>query len=257
MEEKNLVIAPKPPILFPLIILLLFFLLAALFFKVAGPIPLSVNSIVTNKTDLFTVSGVGKATAPPDIAKINLGITSSATTVKDAQTQANTIMNKITSDLKKQEIEDKDLKTVSYYINPNYDFSQGRQKINGYQVNISLEVKVRDLDKANSVIDTATADGANLVGNLKFTVNDNKLKDLQKQARDAAIKEAKEKAESMAQSAGIRLGRIVNIQETGTTPIVRPMLALEKPADGQGGGTSIERGEQEITLTISLSYEIQ
>lgn len=234
-------------------ILIVFFVLLALFFRFAGPLPLSVNSIVTNKNDVFTAAGEGKVPATPDIATLALGIISTSANAKDAQNQANQTINKITDDLKKQGIETKDIKTTGYNLNPTYDFSSGRQKITGYQVSINLEVKVRDFEKINSVIDTATADGANLVGGLQFSVNEEKLKELQQEAREQAVKEAKQKAESLAKAAGIRLGRIVNIQENLAEP--RPIpLALGQVVKEETS-TKIEPGEQEIKINVVLSYE--
>ena len=258
MEEQTLKLIPKPPILTIASCLIGFFILAALYFRFVGPIPVSMTSTVTTRTDLFTTTGESKATAVPDIAKVNLGITANAQTAKEVQNQANQTINKITSDLKKLGIEDKDIKTTSYNLNPNYDWSEGRQRITGYQITINLEVKVRDFDKINSVIDTATADGANLVGGLQFTLNDDKLKDLRQEAREEAVGEAKSKAESLASAAGINLGRIVNVQENLTSPFEPrpiPMMALEKSSPDEP--TQIEPGEQEIKVSISLSYELR
>lgn len=256
MEDLKTI--PRPQLLLILVSLFLFFLSLALFFKFIGAIPLSMNSTVTTKTDLFTTTGEGKVTAVPDIVKINLGLTASAQTVKEVQNQANQVINKIGDDLKSLGIEDKDIKTTSYNLSPAYDWASGKQKITGYQITVNLEVKVRDFDKINSVIDTATTDGANLVGNLQFSVEEERLKKLQKQAREEAVKEAKGKAENLASAAGIKLGRIVNIQENLTSPFEPrpvPMMALEKT--GAGEPTQIEPGEQEIKVSISLSYEVR
>lgn len=257
MEEKTLKIIPKSPVVLLLLGFFVFFILLALYFKFVGPIPVSVNSVVTTKTDLFTVSGEGKVVATPTIAKINLGISTNSATVKEAQNQANQIINKIIEDLEKMGIEKKDIKTTSYNINPNYDFSSGKQRITGFQANINLEVTARDLDKVNQVIDTATADGANLVGGLQFTIADEKLKELQKQARDEAIKKAKEKAQSLSQSAGINLGKIVNVQEEGNQFMPPRFTAMDTAMGGGGEPTKVEPGEQEIVVSVSLSYEIR
>jgi len=256
MEEKNCKYLHKPPVIL-FSIFLVFFILLALYFKFVGPIPLSINSTVTTKTDLFTAVGEGKVTATPDIAKVNLGISVNRSTVKEAQNEANSTINKISDDIKKLGVGEKDIKTTIYNLSPSYDWSSGKQKITGYQITINLEVKVRDFDKINSVIDTATADGANLVGGLQFTLEEEKLKELQGEAREEAVREAKEKAESLAGAAGIKLGRIVNVQENLATPWeARPLMALEK-ATGDEEPTAIEPGEQEIKVNITLSYEVK
>lgn len=224
--------------------------------KFFGPLPLSVNSIITNKTNVFSVSGEGSVTAVPDTATINLGITISKPTVKEAQTEANLTIKKIQEDLKKLGIPDKNIKTINYNLNPTYDWSSGKGGITGYQINTNLEVKVTDFDKINEVIDIATADGANLVGNLQFSVNDDKLKELQKQAREEAVKQAKQKAQDLANVSGLKLGKLIDVQEA-TTPSIRP-LYLNAATTGKATDqeeTKVAPGEQEIKISITLSYE--
>jgi len=257
VEEKTLKIIPRPPIVFILSILVIFFILLALYFKFVGPIPVSVTSTVTTKTDIFTTTSEGKATAVPDIAIVNLGITVNHSSVKEAQNEANRIINKISEDIKKLGINEKDIKTTSYNLSPNYDWSLEKQRITGYQITINLEVKVRDFDKINQVIDSATSDGANLIGGLVFSVDESKLKELQAKAREEAIKEAKEKAQEIAKAGGMKLGKIVNIQESFASPWEPRPLMFEKTAGGAGEPTQIEPGEQEIKISITLSYEIR
>ncbi len=257
MEEQTFKIIPKPPIVFLLSGFLIFFFLLALYFKFGSPIPIAMTSIVTNKTELFTTQGEGKVTAVPDIAQINLGVTINRVTVKETQNEANRIINKISEALKKLGIGEKDIKTTGYNLNPTYDWTGGGQRITGYQININLEVNARDFDKINEIIDTATTDGANLVGGLQFKVEEQKLKELQKKAREEAVREAKEKAESLASAAGMRLGKIVNIQENQVTPWEPRPLMLEKAVGQAGAPTQIEPGEQEIKITVTLSYEVK
>lgn len=234
-------------------ILLVFFL----YTKFAGPIPFSINSIQTTKTNLFSVSGEGKATGIPDTAQISLGVTKTASTIKISQEQANTAANKIIADLKNLGIAEKDIKTTNYSVNPNYDFSRGgTQNITGYTVIQSLEAKITPIDIANKAIDAATADGANLVGGINFTFSDKTQKDLENKARNEAVKEAKEKAQRLAGATGIRLGKIVDVQESSSF-IPRPMM-VQSLETGKGGtpDTSLQPGENSITINITLSYEI-
>lgn len=221
-----------------------------------GPaFPLSVSQITTNKNDLFTVSGEGKVTAKPDIAQVSVGFTQNGSSVGQLQSQANQTINTLTADIKKLGIADKDIKTTNYYLSPDYDYRSGSQKITGYTINVSLDVKVRDFDKINSVIDTATADGANQIGALNFAVDN--PEQYQSQARKLAIDAAKTKAAEIASETGISLGRIVSVTEGTSTP-PRPMpLVANKVATGLGAGTptQVEPGSSEITVTVTLAYE--
>lgn len=228
-----------------------------LYTKFAGPLPFSVNSITTTKADVFSVSGTGKATVIPDTTKVNLGITVNRPTVVDAQNEANRVINQVTKDLKSLGIDEKKIKTVNYSISPNYDFREGDQRIRDYNVNTTLQVEIAPIDKVNDAIDRATADGANIVGNIQFTVDEQKEKALQRQARKEAIEEAKEKAKDLASDAGMRLGRIINVSESpdGRGPIVFDR-ALPLVGGGEGEPTKIEPGETSIQVTVTLTYEV-
>lgn len=219
--------------------------------------PFSVNSIQTTKDTLFTVSGTGEATAVPDTAMVSLGVTKTASTVEEAQNQVNETINTITKDLKQLGIEEKDIKTSNYNVNPNYDYTSGKNTVTGYTVNANLDVKVKDIEKANKAVDAATKDGANQIGNVQFVLNDEKKKELENQARKKAIDEAKEKAKSISDAAGIKLGKIINIQESGENPTIYPMAearALDMKSAG-GEPTQLNPGENKVSITVSLSYE--
>lgn len=236
-----------------LLTVLFIFLGIFIYTKLAGPIPFSVNSIQTTKTNLFSVTGAGKAAGIPDTAQISIGVTKNASTVASAKEQTNSSANKIIEDLKKLGIPDKDIKTANYSVNPNYDYILGKQTINGYTVTQTLEINVSPIDIANKALDTATLDGANIVGGINFTFNEKTKKDLEEKARRDAVKMAKEKAESLSRATGIRLGRIVDVQESGSSFEPRPIMmgALE----AKSSDTNLAPGENTINITITLSYE--
>ncbi len=222
-----------------------------LLLKFGPSIPIS--SVVSQKQDFFTVTGEGKVTVVPDTAVVDLGITVNRPIVKAAQTQANAIINKITEELKKLGIADKDIKTSNYSVNPQYDYQQNN-RIAGYQVNVSVTITVREIDKVNEVIDAATANGANTVGGIQLTVDEKRQRELLQQARELAVKEAKDKANSLASAAGITLGKIINIQEGFSNP--RPVYAKEMMAVGGGAEpTQIQPGSTDISTSVTLYYE--
>lgn len=243
----------------PFFTILILFITLFVFTKLFGPIPFSVNSITTTKSNLFTVQGTGEATAVPDTALVTLGVNKEATTVEAAQTQVNEIINKITTDLKALGVEEKNIKTTNYSVNPNYDFTGGRQTARGYSVSANIEVRVKPVERANQAIDIATADGATQVGNVTFVVNDETQKQLEDEARKDAVTEAKEKAQSLANAAGIKLGKIIDIQES-SSGFPQPMLyrALDLKAESAGSAmpaTELNPGENKVSVTITLSYE--
>jgi uncharacterized protein len=230
------------------------FIVFFLYVKFVGPVPFSVNSVQTTKTNLFSVSGTGKVTGIPDTAVVSIGVTKTASTVALAQNQTNTAANKIIQDLKNLGIAEKNIKTTDYNVNPNYDYTMG-QNITGYTVTQTLEASIAPIDVANKAIDVATADGANLVNGVTFTFNDKTKKDLEDKAREEAVDMAKEKADSLAKATGIRLGRIVDVQESnGYQP--RPILMeAQSVGNAKSAPTQLSPGENSISIDITLSYE--
>ena len=237
-------------------LIILFFLTLFAYTKLVGPIPFSVTSVTTTKTDTFSVTGEGKVTVSPDIAVVMAGVTAQATTVKAAQNQLNTAINAVSDAIKKLGVDAKDIQTTGYNIYPTYDYTDGRQRITGYQASANLTIKVRDIEKANSVVDAATASGANQVGGISFDVDD-KTK-AQNEAREKAVAEAKRKAEAAAKIAGFSLGRIINYNEDfGGQPRPIPLMAKAEMTGGGGVPTEIEPGTSDIVVAVTLWYELK
>src|SRR3990167_8230577 len=234
------------------------------------------NTATTTNTISFT--GEGKVFAVPDIAAISFSILTEAITSKKAQDDNSVKSKKVVDFLKSQGIEDKDIKTSGYNVYPQYGnyprpcplpaqemmmeppsgttpssypcIIDNIQKISGYQVNQSFEVKVRDLDKISAVLDGLVTAGANQVNNLGFQVDD--IEKVKNEARELAIKDAKNKANTLKKQIGIRLGKIINYSEGGYYP--GPMM-YDSKAVGMGGGgevaPSIPAGESEITINVT------
>lgn len=246
----------KSKLVSPLIWLVVFFTLLFTYTKIVGPLPFSVNSVTTQKSTTFDVMGMGKVAAKPDIASVTAGIQVQAQSVKSAQDQINNVTDKVTESLKGNGIDPKDIKTVNYSIYPVNDYSNASQKITGYTANTSLLIKVRNLDNINNVIDTATANGANQVSGITFDIDD-KTK-LQNEARQKAVDEARKKASDAAKIAGFKLGKIINYSENQQgfdRPMPFAVNASEKAAVAPS--TQVEPGSSEVTVNVTLSYEIQ
>ena len=232
-------------------------------------------------TNTIAFSGEGKVSAKPDIAAISFSIVTEAATSKAAQDANSTKSQKVVNFLKSQSIADKDVKTSGYNVYPQYSNNYPRpcpmmesgssgmmapsypcnvddtQKISGYQVTQSFEVKLRNLDNIGAILDGLVAQGANQVNNLGFQIeNKEALKD---QARQVAINDAKAKARTLQSQLGIGLGRIINYYEGGNYPIYYDLEA--KAMDGRGGAMppepSVPTGENEIVVNVTITYQIR
>lgn len=235
---------------------LIFFLLLFVYTRLAGPIPFAINSINTNRTDLFESSGIGKAAAAPDKAKISVGVTESAPQVLDAQERTNQKSKAIIDAIKSLGVEEKDIRTTNYSVSPDYSFGPTTQRITGYTVTQNIDVTT-NIDKINQVVDAATAAGANIAGGIQFILSDEKLEEVENQAREEAVKVAKRKAEGLAKAAGLRLGRIVDVNESPTAQPPQPLFA-ERAADlgvPPEEPTQITPGENNVEVTVTLVYQ--
>lgn len=242
------------PAIHKILAVLSFFLILFLYTKLAGGIPFTVTNINTNKTDAFSVSGSGQVSVKPDSAILSLGVSASGKTVKEAQDSLNLNINKVSAAIKTLGVLEEDIQTTNYNISPTYDYRTGSQTITGYAANTNLSIKIKDLTKANSIIDGATAAGANQVGGISFEVSD-KLK-AQNEAREKAVSEARMKATQAAKIAGFSLGKIINYSESFEGEMPRPLMMKAAQGD-QEVSTSLETGSTDIKVTVTLSYEVR
>lgn len=216
------------------------------------------NQILNTATTTNTVSfsGEGKVTAKPDIAKVDFAIITEAVSSKDAQNN-NSLKSKMVVDfLKKQSVDEKDIKTTRYDIYPQYKYPyNNKPEISGYQVTQKTEIKIRDLEKVSSILDGAVSAGVNEITGLSFEIDNPDA--LKAEARAKAIADAKKKASELKSQVGISLGKIINFSEnTGGYPIYFKSEVME--ADGRGGGgPSVPTGENEIVVNVTITYQIK
>ncbi len=214
---------------------------------------------VENPAGTITVTGEGKSFVTPDIASISFGMqTGQQKTAAVAMQKLSENMTKIYEALQDAGIDKKDIATENFWLNPVYNWQTGTQILQGYEANQSLRVKVRNLDKISDVVSVATAAGANQAGSVNFTVDDPEAK--RAEARKEAIDQAKEKAQILAQQLGVRLGELKGFAEgyNGGTPV--PYATMMR-SEGMGGGADaslpLPSGEQEMSTTVTLTYEIE
>ncbi len=209
-------------------------------------------------TNTVTFSGEGKIMAKPDVARLNFTILTQALTSKAAQDANSAKSNEVSAFLKKQGIEEKDIRTTGYQIYPQQNYPQfgGTPKITGYQVSQNYHITVRDMDNANKVLDGVVAAGVNQVDQLQFEIENPEA--LKADARGKAIADAKAKAKVLESQIGISLGKIVNFQENVNGG---PIFYDKSVAMGMGGGgampPSLPSGENEVTVSVTVTYQIK
>jgi uncharacterized protein YggE len=200
------------------------------------------------------VVGEGNVTVAPDYARIRNGVSTSAKTVKEASDSNSKIMANIIAALADAGIAKKDIQTSEFSIEPVYasPTPSGGPKVSGYRVTNQVNVTIRDLSQVGDILDRLIKAGATDAGNIAFLVSDReKVLD---QAREAAMANARHKAELYAQASGLTLGHVAWISESSELEPVLPMgLARSKMASAT---VPIESGEETITARVAVGFDI-
>ena len=227
-------------------------------------------------TNTINVSGHGEVFAVPDTAQFSVTVQEKAKDVPTAQTAATNDANAIDAYLKSQGVDEKDIQTTDYSIDPQYEYQSascplttssatpiycppGKQVLTGYQVSETFTVKVRDTSKAGTLLSGVGSKGASQVSGLTFTVADQNAVDAQ--ARDKAIADAQSKADALAKSLGVSLVRVVSFNENRNSPGPIYAKAMYSTASGAADmavpAPSIQTGQNKYTDDVTITYEIQ
>jgi hypothetical protein len=230
-------------------------ILLAVFY--AGQLVYNFQQLPQNYPQEISVSGQGKVYAKPDVAVVVLGVESKGAKISDIVKDNTEKMNKIIKDVKDSGVDEKDIQTTRYSITPEYNWTQkGGRIFIGYILNQQITVKIRDFEKIGTILEKTTTDGANTVGDLQFSIDEPEK--VRAEARAKAIDQAKEKAKTLANQAGLRIVKLINISEgSGYYP---------QPTYGKGAGAlaeavnvapEIQPGQMEINSTVTLTYRVK
>ncbi|MFE8940677.1 SIMPL domain-containing protein [Streptomyces sp. NPDC000963] len=202
-----------------------------------------------------TVAGHGRASAAPDLAILSIGVEASRATAKEAMAAQKTAAEALLVVLHQQGIAERDIRTDSLSLAPVYTQSaEGESRVSGYQAGQAFSVKVRDIDRTGQVVgavNESTRDAGRING-VVFDVADPSA--LRAKAREAAFRDAYDKAEQHARLSGHRLGRLVSLSEGESVRPgpggAAPALAAEEP------GVPLAPGEIEEQVTVSAVFEL-
>ncbi len=223
------------------------------------------KSVEPSSFRTFEVSAEGKVTSVPDVAQFTFSvITEGGNDLAKLQKENTEKVNRAIAFVKEQGVEEKDIKTQNYDVQPRYQYNNCSRgpcpppEIVGYTVTQSVLVKVRVLNKAGALLGGVVQAGANNVSGLTFTIDDPQK--VENEARAEAIAKARQKAEVVAASGKFKLGKLVSIAEgfKGGPVRIYEVRALEAGVGGGGDAVapSVEPGSQDVTVTVTLTYEI-
>lgn len=203
----------------------------------------------------LTVDGFGQAFGAPDMARVQLGVQTSSTDVLEAYNAANSAIEQVIAALIAQGIAEQDIQTTGLYLYQEtpYNPETGQPSETPiYRVQNSLNVTVRDVATVGSVISTGVGAGANTINGLSFSIADPAA--LAEQAREAAIADARQRAEQLASLTGVTLGSPTIIVETAAA---QPPIAFDMAQMGLGGGGApVQQGQLTVSVQVRVTFTI-
>jgi uncharacterized protein YggE len=215
-------------------------------------------SVPLTEQPYISVRGMGIVSARPDMLTVQIGVIVENGSLADAQWDANTKINAAMKLLTEGGVADRDISTSRLAVEPLIVYENNKPpRQTGYRVTHILNVKLRDIAKSGKLIDSVVAIGVNKVQSLSFSFSDPTA--LLKQARDAAMNDAKAKAQQFATQGGVGLGLPILIQDAGanTLPNSSAPLFDAGKASNTPPTTPINPGEQEVKVEVSVLYAMK
>lgn len=204
------------------------------------------------KASLIKVIGEGKVSVRPDQADIKLGVVTENEQLTKALEENSRIINNIKKALRDLGIEEEQIQTFNYSIFPQYDFIDGKQVFRGYRVEHMLEITVKDIETAGTVVDRAVQQGANQITGITFTTS--RYQQHYQQALSKAVINASEKAKTIAKTIGVQASgppkSVTEIKPVSGGPIPYQMSAMVKSE----ADTSFEPGILEIESLVEVEF---
>lgn len=238
-----------------LILLVLLLIFASIsYFTLVRP---AVRNLVQQQT--LAVDGTAKKYIKPDLAIVRVGVVLNKTTAAELKKEADTNLSGTRKELLEMGIAEEKIRS-NYTISPKYD--RDYQYISGYTTRVSMEVKTKDFTQVDAILESAQNNGLILVNSVSFEIEDPIA--AKEQLREEAIAAAKTKAEKLSKETGISLGKVVNISEGGYSPyynnLYRTNTFLDSsyemmPIAEEESGSTMDAGETEIQMTVTLYYE--
>jgi hypothetical protein len=207
----------------------------------------------------ISVTGEGEASGPPDQAEVSAGVQILADTVIEATRQNQSVIERIMAALEEQGIPQEKIQTSNYSIwaEQNYpDPRDPRQQngISGYRVSNIVSVSIDNIEKIGEVLAAVTNAGANTIHGIQFGVRDTAA--LEQKAREAAMTDARARAEALAKLAGVQLGEVMSISTSLSGGPPRPMMARSFEMADTAAAPGISPGQQRFSVQIHATFAI-
>jgi uncharacterized protein YggE len=204
------------------------------------------------------INATGEVTRVPDVAVISAGVVSRAATASGALRDTAAKMERVLAALRRAGVESRDIQTSSVSLSPEYRYPRDQApQLTGYTASNTVTVRFRDLDKTGKILDALVAEGSNQINGPNLVVD--KPEAALDEARARAVAIGRARAEMYARALGLRLVRIVSVNETGGyyAPPPPPAPVMMDARMASAPATKIEPGEQKLQVNLAMVFELQ
>ena len=202
------------------------------------------------------LSATGEATRVPDLATVSAGVVTRAATAKAALSQNAAKMERVRAALTRAGIADRDIQTSNISLNPEYRYAENLPpRLTGYTASNQVNVRFRDISTTGEILDVLVAEGANQINGPSLTID--KPEEALNEARAKAIADGRARAEIYARQLGMRVTRLLVVSESGGSFPVPPPMPVMMEARAQAASTKIDPGEQKLSVTLGMIFELQ
>jgi uncharacterized protein YggE len=219
---------------------------------VAQPVPMP-SPMQGTRLDIVAE---GEVSRRPDVVTIGAGVVTQAATAGEAMAENARRMTATIAALRKAGVAERDIRTASISLNPQYRYGENVPPvITGYQASNQVSVRFRDVRRSGAILDTLVAQGANQINGPSFELDQPGA--ALDEARTQAIAVARARADLYAKAAGMTVRRIISISEAGGAAPQPPIMMMSMRAKSEAADTPVQAGEQKMTVSVSVSFELQ
>ena len=205
---------------------------------------------------VLSISAEGRVEAAPDMATVSLGVMTEGRTAAEAMAENARRMSALTQALRRAGVAERDIQTTNVSVNPQYAYVENEApRVTGYQANNQVNARVRNVGNVGRVIDAAVGAGGNTVNGVSFSHADPEAQ--LDAARREAAREARERADLYAQAFGLRVHRVIAINEGGGFVPPVPMPYMMRAEAAQSAPTPVAPGEITTSINVNVTYELR
>ena len=200
------------------------------------------------------INATGEVARVPDVAVISAGVVSRSNSANGALQETANRMQRVLAALRRAGVQDRDVQTSNVNLSPEYKYENNQPpQLVGYSATNNVTIRFRDIRNSGAILDALVAQGANQINGPSLTID--KPEAALDEARAKAVSAGRARAEKYARSLGMRIARLVAVNESGGNFPSPPMPMFARAE--RDSSTPIEPGEQKLQVTLAMTFELQ